>query len=168
MSSPATIGLGSNLGDRLAILQAAVDAIAKLPGVVVDGVSPVYETLPVGGPSQPDYLNAVVTVDTTLSPRELLDGLHEIESAAGRVREVRWGARTLDLDIVSFGETLSDDPVLTLPHPRAASRAFVLAPWRDLVPGAVIPGVGSVASLLAEVGTEGVRRTDHQLRAPAA
>jgi 2-amino-4-hydroxy-6-hydroxymethyldihydropteridine diphosphokinase len=162
------VALGSNLGDRLGILQAAVDAIAKLPGVSVFGVSPVYETLPVGGPEQPDYLNAVVAVGTTLSPRALLDGLHEIEAAAGRVREVRWGARTLDLDIVVFDDLVSDDPVLTLPHPRAVSRAFVLAPWHDLLPAAVVPGVGPVAALLERLGTDGVRRTDYVLRDPAA
>lgn len=152
------IALGSNLGDRLGTLREAVGAIGELPGVEIDRVSPVYETAPVGGPEQPDYLNAVLTAEVTLPARELLDRLHGIEAAAGRVRDVRWGARTLDLDIIVYGDESSDDPVLTLPHPRAAERAFVLAPWHELDQDAVLPGHGPVADLLAKAGPEGVRR----------
>ncbi|MGD0555128.1 MAG: 2-amino-4-hydroxy-6-hydroxymethyldihydropteridine diphosphokinase [Streptosporangiaceae bacterium] len=164
--TPVIIALGSNLGDRLDIVQAGVDAITKLPGVEVMGVSPVYETAPVGGPEQPDYLNAVLAARTTLPPPELLDRLHEIETAAGRAREVRWGARTLDLDIIAYGQVRSDEPELTLPHPRAAERAFVLAPWHDLDPSAVLPGSGPVADLLAALGPDhgDVRRTNLTLR----
>jgi 2-amino-4-hydroxy-6-hydroxymethyldihydropteridine diphosphokinase len=164
--TPVIIALGSNLGDRLDIVQAGVDAITKLPGVEVMGVSPVYETAPVGGPEQPDYLNAVLAARTTLPPPELLDRLHEIEAAAGRAREVRWGARTLDLDIIAYGQVRSDEPELTLPHPRAAERAFVLAPWHDLDPSAVLPGSGPVADLLAALGPDDgdVRRTNLTLR----
>ena len=128
------LALGSNLGDRQDILQGAVDAIVGLPGVRVTAVSPVYETVPVGGPAQPDYLNAVVLADAARPPRELLDRLHEIEAAFDRVRLLRWGPRTLDIDIIVFGSERSDDPELTLPHPRAHERAFVLAPWHDVDP----------------------------------
>lgn len=152
------IGLGGNLGDRLGTLREAVHSIGALTGVEISGVSPVYETAPVGGPEQPDYLNAVLTAEVTLPARELLDRLHDIEAAAGRVRDVRWGARTLDLDIIVYGDESSADPVLTLPHPRAAERAFVLAPWHELDPGATLPGHGAVADLLAKAETEGVRR----------
>ena len=161
------IALGSNLGDRMGTLQAAVDAIAALPAVSVTGISPVYETAPVGGPDQPDYLNAVLAARTTLPPHSLLDALHEIEAAAGRVRTVRWGARTLDLDIIAYGSQVADDPVLTLPHPRAAERAFVLGPWHDLDPSAELPGHGTVAETLAALAADGVHRTDLELRLPS-
>lgn len=145
------LALGSNLGARLDILQGAVDAVAGLPGVSVGAVSPVYETVPVGGPAQPDYLNAVLLATTTLSPLDLLDGLHEVEAAFDRVREVHWGPRTLDIDIITYESALCGDPVLTLPHPRAHERAFVLAPWHDADPDAVLPGHGPVAVLLKGV-----------------
>jgi 2-amino-4-hydroxy-6-hydroxymethyldihydropteridine diphosphokinase len=161
------IGLGSNLGDRLGTLQAAVDAIRDLPGASVTGVSPVYETAPVGGPDQSDYLNAILVAEVAMPARALLDALHEIEAAAGRVREVRWGARTLDLDIIAYGSQTSADPELTLPHPRAAARAFVLAPWHDLDPTAELPGHGPVAAMLAALPAGGVRRTDLELRLPS-
>jgi 2-amino-4-hydroxy-6-hydroxymethyldihydropteridine diphosphokinase len=160
------LALGSNLGDRLDILQGGVDAIAGIPEVQVMAVSPVYETVPVGGPPQPDYLNAVVLARTTLPSRVLLDRLHEVEAAFDRVREVRWGPRTLDIDIVSVEGERGDDPVLTLPHPRAHERAFVLAPWHDADPEAELPGHASVAELLAAVGTSGIRRSATGLRLP--
>jgi 2-amino-4-hydroxy-6-hydroxymethyldihydropteridine diphosphokinase len=163
---PAVLALGSNLGDRRDILQGAVDAIAGIEGVFVTGVSPVYETVPVGGPPQPDYLNAVVLADITIPVRELLDELHEIEAVFDRVRLVRWGPRTLDIDIITVAGELSDDPELTLPHPRAYERGFVLAPWHDVDPEAVLPGHGRVADLLARVGTDGIRRSDMPLTLP--
>ena len=165
--TPVVIALGSNLGDRLGTLQAAVDAIAALPAVSVTGVSPVYETAPVGGPDQPDYLNAVLAARTNLPPHSLLDALHSIETSAGRVRTVRWGARTLDLDIVAYGSLTCDDPIVTLPHPRAAERAFVLGPWHDLDPSAELPGHGTVASILTQLPADGVHRTDLELRLPS-
>jgi 2-amino-4-hydroxy-6-hydroxymethyldihydropteridine diphosphokinase len=146
------LALGSNLGDRLDILQGAVDAVAGLPGMSIDAVSPVYETAPVGGPAQPDYLNAVLLARTALPARELLSQVHEVEAAFDRLREVRWGPRTLDIDIISYQDVLSDDPELTLPHPRAHQRAFVLAPWHDVDPDAVLPGHGPVAGLLKALG----------------
>jgi 2-amino-4-hydroxy-6-hydroxymethyldihydropteridine diphosphokinase len=154
------LALGSNLGDRGDILQGGVDAIAGIEGVRVTAVSPVYETAPVGGPPQPDYLNAVVIADVTIPARELLGRLHEIEAAFDRVRLVRWGPRTLDLDIITAGDTRSNDPDLTLPHPRAHERAFVLAPWHDADPDAVLPGHGPVAGLLGRVDREGIRRSE--------
>jgi 2-amino-4-hydroxy-6-hydroxymethyldihydropteridine diphosphokinase len=160
------LALGSNLGDRQDILQGAVDAIAGLPGVRVTAVSPVYETAPVGGPAQPDYLNAVVLADATPPARGLLDRLHEIEAAFDRVRLVRWGPRTLDVDVIMFGGERSDDPELTLPHPRAHERAFVLAPWHDVDPDAALPGHGPVAELLAKADANGLRRSNLRLVIP--
>jgi 2-amino-4-hydroxy-6-hydroxymethyldihydropteridine diphosphokinase len=160
------LALGSNLGDRQDILQGAVDAIVGLPGVRVTAVSPVYETVPVGGPAQPDYLNAVVLAVTALPARDLLDRLHEIEAAFDRVRLVRWGPRTLDLDIIVVGGERSDNPELTLPHPRAHERAFVLAPWHDVDPDAALPGYGPVAELLAQADRTGLRRSNLRLEVP--
>ena len=160
------LALGSNLGDRQDILQGAVDAIVGLPGVRVTAVSPVYETVPVGGPAQPDYLNAVVLAVTTQPARDLLDRLHEIEAAFDRVRLVRWGPRTLDLDIIVVGGERSDNPELTLPHPRAHERAFVLAPWHDVDPDAALPGHGPVAELLAQADRTGLRRSNLRLEVP--
>ena len=160
------LALGSNLGDRQDILQGAVDAIVGLPGMRVTAVSPVYETVPVGGPAQPDYLNAIVLADAARPARELLDRLHEIEAAFDRVRVVRWGPRTLDIDVVDFGGERSDDPELTLPHPRAHERAFVLGPWRDVDPDAALPGHGPVAELLAKADRSGLRRSNLSLVIP--
>ena len=154
------VALGSNLGERGDILQGGVDAIAGIEGVQLTRVSPVYETVPVGGPPQPDYLNAVVLADITIPARELLDRLHEVEAAFERVRLVRWGPRTLDLDIITVAGERSDDPDLTLPHPRAHERAFVLVPWHDIDPAAELPGHGPVAKLLAGLDTTGIRRSD--------
>lgn len=161
------LALGSNLGDRQDILQGCVDAIAGIPEVQVMAVSPVYETVPVGGPPQPDYLNAVLLACTSLPSRALLDRLHEVEAAFERVRVVRWGPRTLDIDIIAVEGETSDDPELTLPHPRAHERAFVLAPWHDVDPGAAIGGHGTVAALLAAADTSGIRRSAVALVTPA-
>lgn len=154
------LALGSNLGDRLGTLQRAVDALAATPGLDVMAVSPVYETVPVGGPEQPDYLNAVVVAETSRAARDILRRAQAIEAAAQRRRDVRWGPRTLDIDVIVYGDEMSDDPALTLPHPRAHERAFVLAPWRDADPGAELPGYGRVAGLLEALPRHGVRRRD--------
>ena len=165
---PVVIALGSNLGDRRQELQRAVDELAATRGLRIITVSPVYETAPVGGPEQPDYLNAVVLAETYRPAAELLRRAHTIEVAAQRTREVRWGPRTLDVDIIAYGAETSSDPVLTLPHPRAHERAFVLAPWLDADPGAVLPGRGRVAALLAALPGGGARRRDDlALRRPA-
>lgn len=163
------ISLGSNLGNRLETLQGAVDALEDTPGVRVRAVSPVYETAPWGVEpgSQPDYYNAVVLVTTTLPPMTLLERGHAIEEAFRRERTERWGARTLDVDIVSYQGVVSDDPRLTLPHPRAHERAFVLLPWHDVDAEAELPGRGRVADLLAGVDAQAARvRSDVELRLP--
>ena len=155
--SRAVLALGSNQGDRLATLQGAVDALSGTPGLTVLAVSPVYETDPVGGPEQPDYLNAVVIVQTGLAPRALLERSLAVEAAFGRVRDVRWGPRTLDVDLVAVGDLRVDEPDLVVPHPRAAGRAFVLVPWLDVDRAAELPGRGRVDDLLAAVDRSGVR-----------
>ena len=171
LSNPrrAVISLGSNLGNRLETLQGAVDALEDTPGVRVKAVSPVYETEPWGVEpgSQPSYFNAVVVLRTTLPPSSLLERAHAVEEAFHRVRDERWGPRTLDVDIVAYADVVSDDPVLTLPHPRAHERAFVLAPWHDVDPEAQLPGHGAVVRLLEALTREGVApRADLELRLP--
>jgi len=155
--SRAVLAVGANLGDRLGTLQGCVQAIARLPDTDVLAISPVYETAPVGGPAQPDYLNAVLIIQTGLPPRDLLEAVHRIEADFGRVRAEKFGPRTLDVDIVDYDGRVSRDPVLTLPHPRAHERAFVLAPWHDIDPSAELPGRGAVAELLARLDRGGVR-----------
>lgn len=143
------LALGSNLGERNDTLSTAVADLVDPPEVRLLGVSPVVQTKAVGGPEgQPDFLNMVMAVETTLTPLELLKHCHEIEQKHHRTREVRWGPRTLDVDIIVFGDLASDDPVLTIPHPRAAERAFVLYPWSLLEPHARLNG-HSVAELAA-------------------
>lgn len=171
LSNPkrAVISLGSNLGNRLETLQGAIDALEDTPGLRVKAVSPVYETDPWGVEpgTQATYFNAVVLIKTTLPPSSLLERGHAIEEAFERVRDERWGPRTIDVDIVAYQDVVSDDPELTLPHPRAHERAFVLVPWSDVDPQAEVPGRGAVAGLLAVMGQEGVRvRTDLELRLP--
>ncbi|GAA2843281.1 2-amino-4-hydroxy-6-hydroxymethyldihydropteridine diphosphokinase [Kitasatospora sp. CM 4170] len=160
----AVIALGSNLGNRLDTLQGAVDALADTPGLRIKAVSAVYETEAVGGPDeQPNYYNAVVVLRTSLPPHDLLERGNAIEDAFGRVRTVRWGPRTLDVDILAYEGVTSDDPQLLLPHPRSHERAFVLAPWLDAQPEAELPGHGRVGALLDALGgadAQGVRRRD--------
>lgn len=150
---PAVLALGSNLGDRESTVAAAVRAIAELPGVHLTAVSPVYESDAVKPDgvdlAAPAYLNLVVTVRYDGTPHALLDAVNGIEAAHGRVREERWGDRTLDIDLISVGEVQINDDRLTLPHPRAAERDFVLAPWLDIDPDAVLTGRGRVRDLLA-------------------
>lgn len=153
--------LGSNVGDRLANLQDGVDSLLDAPGIHAVSASPVYETTPVGGPEQGDFYNAVLVVDTDLASRSLLERCLAVESAYGRERErdeagLRGGPRTLDIDIIVVADRRLDDPDFTLPHPRAHERAFVLAPWLAVDPEAVLPGHGSVRTLLISVGTSGV------------
>jgi 2-amino-4-hydroxy-6-hydroxymethyldihydropteridine diphosphokinase len=151
----AVIALGANLGERSETLEAAVREIAALP--LTDGVrvSPAIETVAVttegDDPDAPRYLNAVAEVQTRLAPSVLLAALHGIEAAHGRVRRERWGDRTLDLDLIAWGSVRSSDPAVQLPHPRAAERSFVLAPWLRLDPAAELPGSGRVDELLARL-----------------
>jgi 2-amino-4-hydroxy-6-hydroxymethyldihydropteridine diphosphokinase len=139
MAVTAYLGLGSNLGDRLANLQRAVELLAADPGVRVTASSRVWETDPVGGPEQPDYLNVVLRLETELAPHELLALAHHVEAELGRTREVRWGPRTIDVDLLLVGNAMLDDPSLTLPHPRMLERAFVLLPLLELDPDPVLP-----------------------------
>jgi 2-amino-4-hydroxy-6-hydroxymethyldihydropteridine diphosphokinase len=155
-----TIALGSNLGNRLENLQGGLDTLFDAPGLALVAVSPVYETAPVGGPQQPDYLNAVLIATTTLPAHAVLERCHGVEAVFGRVRDETWGPRTLDLDIIVYGDVVSDDPELTLPHPRAHERAFVLAPWHDIDPDAEIPSWGQVSDLLAKIGSADIQRLD--------
>jgi dihydroneopterin aldolase / 2-amino-4-hydroxy-6-hydroxymethyldihydropteridine diphosphokinase len=162
------LALGANLGDRAQTLSAAVRELDATPGLRVLAVSAPVETDPVGGPDQPDYLNAVVIAGTTLPPGQLLAACHRVEAEHGRERLVRWGARTLDVDVVAYGEpgsageVRSDAPELTLPHPRAHERAFVLAPWLQVRPRARLRrpdgSVRAVSELLAAAADrDGVR-----------
>lgn len=162
------LALGSNLGRRFQTLQGAVDALFDAPGLTFVAASPVYETDPVGGPEgQRTYLNAVVLAETTLSPATLLERAQSAEAAFGRVREERWGPRTLDIDLIMVGDTVSDDPELTLPHPLAHERAFVLLPWSRIDPEGELPGKGRIADLLAGLDQRGVRlRPDLKLQRP--
>src|SRR5260370_3189289 len=141
------LALGSNLGDRLHNLQGALEASVAPSGLVFVAVSPVYETAPVGGPVQPDYLNAVVLAESWLPAPVILERCHAAEMAFGRIREEVWGPRTLDVDFIVYGDEGSDDPELTLPHPPAHQRAFVLAPSLDVNPDGVVPRPRRVTSL---------------------
>ncbi len=154
----AVLSLGANLGDRAGTLRAALAALRD-DGLVARSV--LYETPPWGPVLQPPYLNAIAIVRGPRDAAGWLARAHELEQAAGRTREVGWGARTLDVDVVTVAgddgrPVVSDDPDLTLPHPRAHERAFVLVPWLTLDPGAEVPGRGRVADLLAELPPEDV------------
>jgi len=142
----AYVGLGANLGDREATIRAA---IVQLPGVVA--VSPLRETDPVGVTDQPQFLNGVAALETELAPRELLDVLLSVERRLGRERRERWGPRTIDLDLLLYGDEVIDEDGLTVPHPRLGERRFVLEPLADLAPKLVVPGLGGVEDLLAEL-----------------
>ena len=155
----AYLGIGSNLGDRLAHLQGAVDGLAATDGIDVAGVSGVYATDPVGGPEQGEFLNAVVALETNLTARELLDVAYGLEVAASRVRVTRWGPRTLDVDVLLVGDEEVHEPTLEVPHPRMWERGFVMAPLADLDP-TIAARVGPTN------GWPGVRRTDLTLRVP--
>lgn len=157
------VALGSNLGERLTALQGAVDALADTPDLFLTGVSPVYESEPVDSPVEdaPMFLNAVVLADTTLPAARLMERALAIEDAFDRERsEVPNSPRTLDVDLIVVGDRRSDDDHLRLPHPRAAERAFVLKPWFDVEPDAVLPEQGPIAELLADLGTDGLVHRD--------
>ncbi|WP_127794335.1 2-amino-4-hydroxy-6-hydroxymethyldihydropteridine diphosphokinase [Agromyces sp. LHK192] len=160
--SRAIIAFGANLGDREATIASAIRALADADGVELVRVSPVYESVAIKDTGvdheAPGYLNGVVAVDTTLEPHALLDLLLRIEADHGRVRTEHWGDRTLDLDLLDVDGLVVDDERLTLPHPRAWQRAFVLAPWLDVDPDASITGRGSVRDLLAAATDEVTRR----------
>ena len=149
--------LGANLGDPYATLCRALRLLAAHDEWELKAVSSAWATDPVGGPEgQPSYLNAVGLAQVPFDERTTLGLFHVVEEACGRVRGERWGPRTLDLDLIVFGDVVSDNPSLTLPHPRAAERAFVLVPWLSLDPSAVLPGHGRVADLVAALPPEDV------------
>ncbi len=157
----AVLALGSNLGDRLASMQGAVEALADTPDVWVTGVSPVYETEPVDCPPDAErFLNAVVLIDTTLAAHRLMDRALAIEDAFDRERSEVNASRTLDVDLIVVGDRRSDTEGLRLPHPRADQRPFVLKPWFDLEPDAELPDHGPISELLAQLGTDGLTLRD--------
>src|SRR6478735_6793329 len=158
----AVISIGSNVGERRVNLQGAIDSLADTPEVWVTAVSSVYETAPVDAPEgSKDFLNAILLLDTTLSARTLLDRALAVEAAYGRERTgERNEPRTLDVDLIVVGDRRADEDDLSLPHPRAAERAFVLVPWLELEPDAEIPGAGQVVELVEKTGRDGVTRRD--------
>ncbi len=168
MGTTAYLGLGSNLSDRLANLQAAVDLLAAQPGLRVARSSRVYETDPIGGPPQPDYLNAVLEVETDLSPSELLAACLRVEASLGRVRAERWGPRVIDIDVLTYDELRVDEPELTIPHPRMQERAFVLMPLFELDPDPALPAGARLSDVrLAPGAVLGVRPFAPPLVVPA-
>lgn len=160
--TPAVLSIGSNVGDRMGYLRGCV----ALLGSAVRAASPVYATAPWGGVAQEEFLNAVLLVDDTDTDTDADEWLRRgqrCEAAAQRTRTLRWGPRTLDVDVIDVAQTRQDEPHLTLPHPRAHQRAFVLVPWLDVAPRAVLPGRGPVAALLAALPVDqrrSVRRRD--------
>lgn len=158
----AYIGLGSNLSDPVGQVGQALTELGTLPRSELIGRSALYRTAPVGPADQPDYVNAVAGLQTRLSPRELLGALQEIERQHGRQRDgTRWGPRTLDLDILLYGDQRVDEPGLRIPHPEMARRAFVLVPLADVAPAGIrVPGVGALAELLEGCPREGVIRLE--------
>lgn len=149
----AYLGLGSNMADRAAMLLAALAALEER-GAVVEARSRVYETAPVGGPSQPDFLNQVVRIETDLDPRSLLHVCLDIESSLGRDRrhEVRWGPRPIDIDVLTYESAVVREPDLIIPHPRLAERAFVLVPLVEIDPDLWVPGLGTPLDMLRSLG----------------
>jgi 2-amino-4-hydroxy-6-hydroxymethyldihydropteridine diphosphokinase len=153
----AYVGLGANLGDATATIDAAIAGISHLPGTQLAGRSSLYVSAPVDA-AGPDFFNAVAALDTDLQPLELLAALQALETAHGRARPYRNAPRTLDLDILLFGDTVEADPLLTLPHPRMTERAFVLLPLAEIAPGLCLPDGRSVAGLAQQVRDQRISR----------
>ena len=140
------IALGSNMGDTNSHLHHAIDELAK--SIDIKAVSSFYKTAPLGGPKQDDYLNAVIIAQSEMDPLDLLVEMQEIEILAGRTRDIHWGPRTLDLDLIACGDLVIQEPHLELPHPRAHERTFVLEPWVEIDPEAFLAGHGSIRDLI--------------------
>lgn len=158
---PAYVGLGSNLGDPVAQLRGALAALEQLPATRLVARSSFYRNPPMGPPEQPDFVNAVAGLLTTLPARELLAALQAIEDAQGRRRDgPRWGPRTLDLDLLAYGDLRLDSEALTLPHPGLAERPFVLVPLHEIAPGLRLPGGATIAHLAAAADRGGLARLD--------
>ena len=155
-STQCLIALGSNLGDRLENLRVAIEELSNIDGLDIDDVSKLYETAPVGGPDQQGpYLNAALTATTTIGAAEMLAQLHRVEAIRERERTIHWGPRTLDLDLLIYGDLVSNDPALEVPHPRQHQRRFVLVPVCDVAPDLVHPVLGrTMRDLLADLPVE--------------
>jgi 2-amino-4-hydroxy-6-hydroxymethyldihydropteridine diphosphokinase len=151
VATTAFIGIGSNLGDREQNLARAIELLSAEDGIDVVAVSEIRETDPVGPVAQGPFLNGAVRIETDLGPRELLERLLAVEQRLGRVRRERFGPRTIDLDLLLYGDEAVDEPGLTVPHPRLHERRFALEPLSDLAPGLEIPGNGPISGLLAEL-----------------
>ena len=145
----AVIALGSNLGNRELNIDSAIAELAKI--IEITHLSTNHETDPVGGPEQPKYLNAIAIAEAELEPEELLTVMLDIENKLGRKREVHWGPRTLDLDLITYGDEVIDSEFLVLPHPRAHERRFVLEPWASIEPDAILLTHGKISQLLAQL-----------------
>ena len=145
----AVVALGANLDDPVEAVELAISLLEQSTDLIAR--SSLYSTKPVGGPPQPDYVNAVCIIDSELPAHDLLDLLHGIEKSMGRVRNERWGPRVIDLDLITYGDVMSDDEDLILPHPRAHERRFVLEPWVEIDPDAELPLHGRVRDILAEL-----------------
>ena len=154
----AYVALGANLGDPSATIRAAFGALANLPESRVTRCSSLYRTAPVGNTEQPEFINAVAALETTLAPESLLDALLDIEARFGRIRAEKNGPRTLDLDLLLYNNQQLNLPRLTLPHPRLHLRAFVLHPLAELAPDLQLPGRGSIAAWLPAVANQGISR----------
>lgn len=154
----AFVAFGANLGDPAAAFALALERLAALPGTRVVAQSALYRSAPVGVGAQPDYLNAVIALDTTLDARALLDALLTIEHEGGRTRAFHMAPRTMDLDLLLHGDSLIDEPGLQVPHPRMHLRAFTLLPLAEIAPETVIPGIGPVAALLSMVADQAISR----------
>jgi 2-amino-4-hydroxy-6-hydroxymethyldihydropteridine diphosphokinase len=151
VATTAFVGIGSNLGDREQNLARAIELLSAEDGIDVVAVSEIRETDPVGPVAQGPFLNGAVRIETDLGPRELLERLLAVEQRLGRVRRERFGPRTIDLDLLLYGDEVVDEPGLTVPHPRLHERRFALEPLSDLAPGLEIPGKGPISGLLAEL-----------------
>ncbi len=159
MSTRAHLALGGNIGDVAGAFIGALQALKAADGVTIAALSRVYRTPPWGVTAQPDFLNMALAIDTSLSPRALLELCLAIERAGGRVRDMRWGPRNLDIDIITYDDVLIDEPDLTIPHPRAQERAFVLAPLADVARDLQLGGMG-LNALLAQLDASGVHVDD--------
>jgi 2-amino-4-hydroxy-6-hydroxymethyldihydropteridine diphosphokinase len=160
MTVRAYIGLGSNLDDPLSQVRAALTELAQLPHTRLAAVSPLYRTPPMGPADQPDYINAVAALDTELEPLALLDQLQRIELQHGRLRTLRWGPRTLDLDLLLYGERVISNERLTVPHPGLRERPFVIFPLQAIAPGLVLPDGTSLVSLAEKFAAQEPPRVD--------
>jgi 2-amino-4-hydroxy-6-hydroxymethyldihydropteridine diphosphokinase len=154
------VGLGGNLGDPVAMLHQALDALGRTPGITLRGSSSFWRTAPLGNPAQADFINSVAALDTTLPPRTLLEALLALEQRFGRERSFANAPRTLDLDLLLHGDSVLDEPDLVLPHPRMHERAFVLAPLLELAPDCVIPGRGRARDCLARITGQSVHKLE--------